>query len=107
MTKTREQLPTEDDASYLRSARIYARYRFSVHSSNDPHCHESHNVAMALRDTERRFVDLGTCGVEGDCEENGDGHITIQYLNSGDSYAPSIFFYEGRFIVTTLGDLVQ
>ena len=105
--KVRQQKDSESDAKYLRSARRYAHRRFLVHCDLEPHCHESHNVERALEDTEKRFVDLGTCGVEGGCRDNGEGHITIQYLNTGYAYSPTIVYWKGRFQIASCGDIAE
>lgn len=42
---------------------------------------------------------LGTYGVEGD--EN------IEYCNTGDSYALTVIYHEGRFKVSSWGDVVE
>ena len=100
--------PGETRLQYLRKARRYARYRYGIHRHGEhAHCHYSFAVRAALEDTERRFTDTGTFGVEGDCAANGDDHITIDYLNSGDTYALTICFWHGRFIVSSWGDLVE
>lgn len=45
--------------------------------------------------------------VEGDCAENGENRITIQYLNSGETYETTICYYRGRFLVSSWGDIVE
>jgi hypothetical protein len=98
----------ETRQAYLQAARRYARARYHFHRNGEHrYCHRSFAVEAALKDTERRFSDLGTFGVEGDCRENGEGHITLQYLNTGDSYAATICYWRGRFVVTSWGDIVE
>ena len=103
---TREQKTNETREQYLKKARDYCRRRFNAIEAENCH-HPSHSAAQAMEETEKRFTDLGTFGVEGDCEENGEGCITIQYLNSGDSYDSTIIYWEGRFIVSSWGDIVE
>jgi len=95
--------------AYLKLARAYARRQFNalLLTPEYRHCHESHAVARALELTEKHFTDLCTFGVEGDCGENGEDHITIQYLNSGDTYEATICYYKGCFIVASWGDIVR
>ena len=103
----RQQKTTETREQYLSKARRYCADRLVHHNEIDPHCHESHNVARAMEDTEKRYVDLGTFGVEGDCALNGEGCIDIQYLNAGDTYETTIVYYRGRLMVTSWGDIVE
>ena len=103
----RQQKPTETRTQYLTAARRYCADRLSYHNGLEPYCHESHNVARAMEDTESRYVDLGTYGVEGDCKMNGEGCVDIQYLNAGDTYDLTIVYYRGRLLVTSWGDIVE
>ena len=93
----------------LTTARVYARKRFNELREMPEfwYCHEGHAVARALEDTEKKFPKLETYGVEGDCHLNGENSIDIQYLNTGDTYAPTIVYYKGRFRVTSWGDIVE
>jgi len=106
---SRQQKPGESRESYVKSAALYARGQFNrlLDSPEYRHSHESHASAKALELTEGRFTDLGTFGVEGDCERNGDDHIDIQYLNAGDTYDLTVVFYRGRFRATSWGDCVE
>ena len=106
-TATRQMKSVESREQYLKAAKAYCKRRFDYHCEQDPWCHESHNVAKAMADTEKRFVDMGTFGVEGDCEENGEGCIDIQYLNTGDSYELTIVHWKGRFILSSWGDIAE
>ena len=103
----RQQKTTETRLQYLTKARRYCADRLAHHNEMEPYCHESHNVARAMEDTQKRYIDLGTCGVEGDCAMNGEGCIDIQYLNAGDTYDLTIVYYRGRFLVTSWGDIVE
>jgi len=105
----RQQQAGESDHDYTRAAARYAREQFArLRDTPDyRYCHQSFAVAEALRLTEGRFVDLGTFGEEGDCEGNGEGHIDIQYLNAGDTYALTVIYYRGRFRATTLGNILE
>ena len=103
----RQQKTTETREQYLGKARRYCADRLVHHNELEPHCHHSHNVARAMADTENRYVDLGTFGVEGDCALNGEGCIDIQYLNTGDAYETTIVYYRGRLMVASWGDIVE
>lgn len=99
--KTIQQQSTETREAYLRKALRYCKKQFAAHCELDPYCHQSHNVAAAMRDTEERYSDLGTFGVEGSTQPD------IQYLNSGDSYESTIVFWRGRFRVCCWGDIAE
>ena len=101
-----QQKTTETREQYLTKARRYCAERL-VHYNEQEGCHESHNVARAMEDTEKRYVDLCTFGVEGDCALNGEGCIDIQYLNTGDTYDTTIVYYRGRVMVASWGDIVE
>ena len=91
----------------LEKARRFAARRFAALRENEyRHCHRSHAVAAALLEAQERYS-LETYGVEGDCAGNGNGHVDLQYLNTGDSYASTICYYKGRFIVSSWGDIVE
>ena len=105
--RKRQQKTTETREDYLRAAARYCRRKLAEEVENDIHCHISHNVANAMESTEERFVDLGTFGIEGDCRLNGEGHIDIQYLNTGDCYDKTIVFYRDRLRVTSVGDILE
>lgn len=92
---------------YLNQARAYARRRFNalLATPDYRHCHISHCAAKALEETEKRFTDLGTFGVEGTTSDQDA--FTIQYLNTGDSYESTICYYKGRFIVASFGDIAE
>ena len=88
-------------------ARRYARNRCNWHKRNGGYrCHWSFAVLHALEDTLRKFPDLGY-GVEGDTAENGEGHITIEYINTGDTYATTLVHYRGKFRIASWGDCVE
>jgi len=98
MDTTREQ---------LNRARNFASRRYNFHRKNgDCNCHWSFAVGHALEDTLAKWPDIGY-GVEGDTEENGEGHITMDYINTGDIYALTIVHYRGKFRVTSWGDCVE
>ena len=113
--KQREKKTSETHLQYLHAAKKYARRAFLEIRNTDHYIygerynygHESHAAAAALELTEARFIDLGTFGLEGDCELNGEGHINILYLNAGDTYESTILFYRGRFIVSSCDDIVE
>lgn len=70
-------------------------------------CHPSHTAADVMREAEKRFLNLGTFGVEGWCDECGENGW--QYLNTGDSYGITILFSSksGRFRVGCWGDIAE
>lgn len=47
---------------------------------------------------------IDTCGVEGAEVKPGK---YIDYCNTGDTYIPTICYFEGRFIVSSWGDIVE
>jgi hypothetical protein len=70
------------------------------------HHHRSFDAQQALEEVNAKF-NLGGLGVEGDCRGNGEGHITIQYINMGDTYDMTIVFYQDEFLVTSWGNIVE
>lgn len=86
----------------LKKARAFAARHFR---ENRGTCHPSHDVADALLAAEKKF-DLGTFGVEGTCQGNGDP-VDLQYLNTGDTYATTLLHFEGRFRVGCWGDIME
>lgn len=98
--------------NYLKQARRVARNTFNK-LADDPeyrYAHPSHRAARALEAAEtylRSKGENGTFGVEGDCEQNGEGHITIQYLNTGDTYELTVCYYKGRFIIASWGAIAE
>jgi len=107
-TRERRQRAGESRVNYLQAAGRYARERFNTLGDEDDHyLRDDRYAELALEDTERKFTSLGTCGVEGICEQNGEGHFTIQYLNTGDTYGLTVCYYKGRFVVAGWGDLVE
>jgi len=107
--KMRQQKTNETREQYVTAARKYAKQKFNDLRDRLDYkwAHESHAVLTALRLTEKRFVDLGTFGVEGDCVGNGQKRIDIQYLNAGDTYETTIIFYRGQFRVGCVGDILE
>lgn len=88
--RPRQQKLNESDDAYLRAALGYAKRRYeSIRDTWDyKYCHVSFAVRDALLATEKRFCDLGTCGVE-------NLAFDLDYLNTGDSYSPTIFADNG------------
>jgi len=99
----RLQKTTETRSNYLTAARKYAAKKFKElrERSDFKWAHESHAAVAALKITEKRFTDIGTFGVEGQ-----DG-IDIIYLNSGDSYEVTLYYYKRRFNVGCVGDVIE
>lgn len=104
--KPRQQRNNETRQEYLTAARRYCAAIFRQ-LEEETGCHYSHNVADAMRQTEKRFTDLGTFGEGGTCEDNGNGEPDLQYLNTGDTYEPTIVHYRGRFSVCSWGACVE
>lgn len=55
---------------------------------------------------------LGTCGVEGLGPVSVQLGPLVQYLNTGDTYAPTLVYYRGRttrrcWAVESMGDIVE
>lgn len=94
---------------YLEQARKYARRRFNqlADSIDYRHCHVSHCAAKALADTQAKFTDLCSFGVEGTTSDYGQDEFTLQYLNMGETYEPTICYYKDRFIVASFGDIAE
>lgn len=107
--KTRKQRTDETRQQYLKAARKYCREQYNRLKEFDyPYnCHVSFYACDAMARTEKRFVDLGTFGTEGFCNDVGTKGIT--YLNTGDSYEPTILFDSDkeRFFVASWGDIVE
>lgn len=92
----------ETDRQYLERAFAYCRKEYK-RSRQTEHCHESHTADDVMRECERLFPDLGTCGTEGFCSD--DGAHGISYLNTGDTYALTIIFQTfPRSVRWLLGD---
>lgn len=49
-------------------------------------------------------IDSGLCGVEG--LEHSTGNYA-EYLNAGDTYAPTLIFWRGNYRVQSVGDFVE
>jgi hypothetical protein len=101
-------LPGGSRLDYCKKAAKFARRRFNalLETQEYRHCHESHAVSKALLDTEKAFPDLGTFGVEGTTEANGDD-LTIDYLNTGDTYGLTVLYYKGRFLAGNWGPIAE
>ena len=98
---------TESREQYLERALKYCNERLAWHSRVRPHCHKSHNVSKAMKDTEHIFVDLGTFGVEGDSALNCEGCIDIQWLNTGETYELTIVYFQGQLQIASWGDIAE
>ncbi len=106
---TIQQESTQSRAAYLQNARRYAKRQFDKLriSAEYRYSHPSHAVNRALLLTEQKYTDLGTFGVEGSTTYCGQDPFTIQYLNMGETYEPTICYYKGRFIVSSWGDIAE
>lgn len=100
------QLPGESNHDYLKRALAFCRKEFKRRRQNE-HCHNSHTASDVMAEAERLFPDLGTFGIEGFCDDIGNNGIS--YLNTGDTYAPTILFRSnsGRFSIGDWGTIVE
>lgn len=57
-----------------------------------------------IRMTILNSIDAGLYGVES-CETNSGEYA--DYLNTGDSYAPTVIFWRGNYRVQPLGDFIE
>ena len=90
--------------AYLRQAVQWCRKRYSELRETE-RCHPSFTGDDVLQESERVFRDLGTCGVEGWCSD--DGRDGVSFLNAGDTYELTIFFFASKelFRVACLDDV--
>jgi hypothetical protein len=102
---------TSEELAVLQRARKFARVTFAnlrQDGGTFEHSHESFAAEKALEMTVKQFQELfAGCTVEGDCAGNGEGHITVQYINMGDTYDLTICFHKGRFVVGSWGDIAE
>lgn len=107
--KTIEQTVGQSREAYLRKAIRFARQKFNDLSTSPDyrHCHESFALRDALLQTEKKFPDLGTFGVEYTPAGSNRRSPAITYLNAGDTYESTILYIRGRFRVGTWGDVVE
>jgi hypothetical protein len=99
--------PTRPDPyATLRRACRYAsrKYRELRNTEDYRYCHESFAMRDALQLTEVRFPELRTYGVESGQLQSGE---YFSYLNTGDTYNPTIVHFRGRFSVCAWGDIVE
>lgn len=95
----------------LRRARRYARTKFNeLRQDHKYDGHPSHAAARALELTEAAF-DLGTCGVEGVCDQEDVRGGGVSYLNAGDPYAMTVaaltYPSSCTFLVTCLEEIAD
>jgi hypothetical protein len=76
----------------LDTVRSYCRRKYNELRQTE-RCHPSHTASHVMMMAQKHYKDLGTFGVEGWCDQSGSiGSHGINYLNTGDSYCPTIFF---------------
>jgi hypothetical protein len=100
--------PGQTRIDYLRAAMRYCRKEYNKLRAEPylPHC--SHDASKAMEATERKYIDLGTFGVEGftftDSYTAG-----LQYLNTGETYEQTITFRSDteQFRITSYGDFIE
>ena len=86
----------------LDTVRSYCRRKYNELRQTEL-CHPSHTASQAMMMAQKHYKDLETFGVEGWCDQSDSiGSHGIQYLNTGDSYCPTIFFdsHNERFYVS-------
>jgi len=96
--------PGQCRVAYLRQVVQWCRLRYEDLREAE-RCHPSFTADDVLQQAQRMFPDLGTCGVEGWCDD--DGRNGVSYLNAGDTYEQTVFFFSRteRFRVTCIGDV--
>ncbi len=102
----------ETRLDYLRRALRYCRAEYNrLRVSREyQYSHCSHPARKALENTEKRFSDLGTFGVEGFCfDPDSVSSGGLSYLNTGDSYEITLCFNSDtrRFLVSSWGDIAE
>ena len=107
--RTIQQQSTASRAKYLRTAANWARkeYQRLLNHPDYRHCHESFALRDALQNTEAKYTDLGTFGVE--YIQKGSNRLSpaITYLNTGDTYELTILYVNGQFRVGCWGNYVE
>ena len=107
--KTIQQISTTTRQAYLRRAANWARREFKklrADQSNNGF-HDSHLIVRAMEGAERRYVDLGTFGVEYIERGRNQRSPAITYLNAGDTYEWTILYINGQFRVGCWGGIVE
>lgn len=101
--------PGQTREQYLRAAMRYCRKQYNKlrEATQFPH-HCSHDASRAMEATERKYIDLGTSGVEG-FTFNGSYTSGLQYLNTGETYEQTITFRSDaeQFRITSYGDFIE
>ena len=69
----------------------------------DTECHHLPST-WALRMTCLNAIDAGLHGLES--AETTEGEYAT-YLNTGDSYAPTVIYWRGRYRVQSIGDFIE
>jgi len=106
-----ERKANETESQYLKRALKWCKAKFIELREHDRYCHVGHIVNQAMRATEKEFIDLGTFGVEYICGGYGKKSPSFDYLNTGDTYCPTIIYkYDGRknpWCIASWGDIVE
>ena len=85
---------------------IARRYYRGVRQMAEFCCaHPSHAVAYVLTQMDEKY-DIGY-GEEGDCANNGSGHLDCQYINMGDPYIETLVFFDDQFQIACVGDIYE
>lgn len=110
--KTGRMETGETRLEYLRRALRYCRavYNRLRETPEFRYCHCSHPACQALKETETRFEDLGTFGIEGfifDRDNPRGGGLS--YLNTGETYELTLCFNSdsARFLISSWGDIAE
>lgn len=97
----------QEFSELLPKMREYAKRQFDKLRKNPEwtNSHSSCIAARALGETENHFgtfLAARTHGVEGFAEYGG-----CAYLNTGDSYTPTVYFHNGRFYAGCWANIVE
>jgi hypothetical protein len=93
-TRSSEELNVYLDQERFKSVDSWVRSCF--------HLPNFHSIQMALAD-----VLCETCGVERISKGRGAKSPAIEYCNTGDTYAATLLYVNGRYSVGCWGDIVE
>jgi hypothetical protein len=106
--RARARRAGESVVDYLRYAARVARRTLSRLLQTDEYryCHRSFAIRDAMLVAEKA-CQLGTFGVEYINKGSNRRSPAIDYLNTGDTYAVTLLYVNGRFRVGCWGDIVE
>lgn len=107
--KTIQQKVGESRLKYLHKAARFAReeYKKLFKEAGYRTIHHSFSLRDALLNTEKKYSDLGTFGVEYIAAGKNKKSPEITYLNTGETYELTILVVRNRFIIGSWGDIVE